>query len=147
MSERAGPKVSFTLRGYRPRRRFAEPHDARVRSTSVMRTRAARILVPFVAALVVSSCIFGQPDTTKPTPTPGSTTTPGATRPRLELSTYQYGLQVKGKIRVGVLDKDQPFSVRSGGSYDGFDADIAREIARAIWGPNDDPDTHIEWVS
>ena len=112
-----------------------------------MRTRAARILVPLVAALVVSSCIFGQPDTTKPTPTPSPTAVPSPTPPRLELSTYQYGLQVKGRIRVGVLDKDQPFSVRSGAAYDGFDADIAREIARAIWGPNDDPDTHIEWVS
>ena len=112
-----------------------------------MRTRAARLLVPLVAALVVSSCIFGQPDTTKPTPTPSPTAAPSPTPPRLELSTYQYGLQVKGRIRVGVLDKDQPFSVRSGGVYDGFDADIAREIARAIWGPNDDPDTHIEWVS
>ena len=112
-----------------------------------MRTRAARILVPLVAALVVSSCIFGQPDTTKPTQTPSPTAVPSPTPPRLELSTYQYGLQVKGKIRVGVLEKDQPFSVRSGAAYDGFDADIAREIARAIWGPNDDPDTHIEWVS
>jgi ABC-type amino acid transport substrate-binding protein len=114
-----------------------------------MRMRAARIPVLLVTALVASSCIFGQPDTTKPTPTPTPTATaePSPTRPRLELSTYQYGLQVKGKIRVGVLDKDQPFSVRSGSVYDGFDADIAREIARAIWGPSDDPDTHIEWIS
>jgi len=111
-----------------------------------MRTRAARILVPLLAAHVASSCIFGQPATPSPTPTPAPTASAGPTHPRLELSTYQYGLQVKGKIRVGILDKDQPFSVRSGGAYDGFDADIAREIARAIWGPNDDPDAHIEWV-
>jgi ABC-type amino acid transport substrate-binding protein len=112
-----------------------------------MRRRAARIPVLLLTALVASSCIFGQPDTTKPTPEATPTPNASPTRPRLELSTYQYGLQVKGKIRVGVLDKDQPFSVRSGNVYDGFDADIAREIARAIWGPNDDPDTHIEWIS
>ncbi len=50
-------------------------------------------------------------------------------------------------MRVGVRDNAAPMSARvSGGKYDGFEPDIAREIARAIWGPNEDPDAHIEWV-
>jgi len=51
-------------------------------------------------------------------------------------------------MRVGLRDTAAPFATRAAsGKYDGFEADIAREIARAIWGANDDPDSHIEWVS
>jgi len=38
-------------------------------------------------------------------------------------------------------------STRRANGYDGFEADLAREIAKAIWGSNDDPDTHLEWIS
>jgi putative glutamine transport system substrate-binding protein len=51
-------------------------------------------------------------------------------------------------MRVGVRDTSAPFAARAArGKYEGFEADIAREIARAIWGTRDDPDSHIEWVS
>jgi polar amino acid transport system substrate-binding protein len=110
----------------------------------------ARIVTSLLASLVLSSCIFG-PDTTQstptPTPNPTSTASAGPTRPRLELSTYQYALQTRNKIRVGVRDNAAPYSSRSGSSYAGFEPDIAREIARAIWGSIDDPNTHIEWIS
>jgi putative glutamine transport system substrate-binding protein len=112
--------------------------------------RFARILTPVLTALLLSSCgLFSQPEVTpSPTPTPTQTGSAAPTRPRLELSTYQYALQTKGKIRVGVRDFSAPFSARvPSGSYEGFDADIAREIARAIWGANDDPETHIEGIS
>jgi len=112
--------------------------------------RFARILTPFLTALLLSSCgLFSQPEVTpSPSPTPTQTGSAAPTRPRLELSTYQYALQTKGKIRVGVRDFSAPFSARvPSGSYEGFDADIAREIARAIWGANEDPETHIEWIS
>jgi ABC-type amino acid transport substrate-binding protein len=48
-----------------------------------------------------------------------------------------------------VRDGAAPYATRtpSGVTYDGFEVAIAREIARAIWGPNEDPNTHIEWVS
>ena len=112
------------------------------------RTSIARAVTALFAALLLSSCIFG-PDTTQstPTPAPTSTASAGPTRPRLELSTYQYALQTKNRIRVGVRDNATPYSSRSGSSYAGFEPDVAREIARAIWGPNEDPNTHIEWVS
>ena len=106
-----------------------------------------RIVTALCAALVLSSCIFG-PDTTQPTPTPTSTTSSGPTRPRLELSTYQYALQTKNKMRVGVRDNAAPYSMRgTNGQYTGLEPDIAREIAKAIWGTIDDPSTHIEWIS
>jgi polar amino acid transport system substrate-binding protein len=107
----------------------------------------ARIVTTFLAALTLSSCFA--PNVTQPTPTPAPlpTASAGPTRPRLELSTYQYALQTKNKIRVGVRDNAAPYSSRSGSSYAGFEPDIAREIARAIWGSIDDPNTHIEWIA
>jgi len=58
-----------------------------------------------------------------------------------------YALQTKGRIRIGALGTDMPFGARdSGGVYAGFEADLARELARAIFGPQRDIDSVIEWV-
>ena len=110
------------------------------------RSAWSRAAVVMVAALTLTGCFFQQ---ATPSPTPSSTPTAAATttRPRFELSTYQYALQTKGKIRIAVRDDAAPMSARSGSAYQGFEPDLARELARAIWGPNDDPDTHIEWIS
>lgn len=81
---------------------------------------------------------------------PTATATPGPTsaRPRFELATYMYALQTKGKIRIAALDKDAPFAVRdSSGIYAGFEVDLGRELAMAIFGPQRDIDSIIEWVS
>jgi ABC-type amino acid transport substrate-binding protein len=127
-------------------------HNARLPPTlsRVTGMRFARILTPILTALLLSSCgLFSQPEISpSPTPTPTQTSSAAPTRPRFELSSYQYALQTRGKIRVGVRDFSAPFAARvPSGAYEGFEADIAREIARAIWGANEDPDTHIEWVS
>jgi putative glutamine transport system substrate-binding protein len=127
-------------------------HSARLPPTlsQVTGMRFARSLTPILTALLLSSCgLFSQPGVSpSPTPTPTQTGSAAPTRPRLELSSYQYALQTRGKIRVGVRDFTAPFSARvPSGAHEGFEADIAREIARAIWGANEDPDTHIEWVS
>jgi ABC-type amino acid transport substrate-binding protein len=59
-----------------------------------------------------------------------------------------YALQTKGKIRIGTLDNAAPFSSRdAGGRYSGFEPDLGRELAKAIFGPRQDIDTVIEWVS
>ena len=110
-------------------------------------SRQARGTALLIAAVILASCI---PQQTTPSPTPSATPTASAapTRPRLELSTFQYALQTKGKIRVGLRDASAPYASRAAsGRYDGFEADIAREIARAIWGTHEDPDSHIEWIS
>src|SRR5919201_184874 len=105
-----------------------------------MRVRLAALVVMLV---LVSGCL---PQQTTPSPTP--TVQPTQTRPRFELATFMYALQTKGKIRIGVLDNAAPFSARdAGGKYAGFEPDLGRELARAIFGPRQDMDSVIEWVS
>jgi ABC-type amino acid transport substrate-binding protein len=59
-----------------------------------------------------------------------------------------YALQTKSKIRIGVLDNAAPFSTReSSGRYSGFEPDLGRELAKAIFGPRQDIDAVIEWIS
>lgn len=59
-----------------------------------------------------------------------------------------YALQTKGKIRIGVLDNAAPFSMRdASGRYSGFEPDLGRELAKAIFGPRQDVDAVIEWIS
>jgi len=112
------------------------------------RSARSRAAVLIIAAFTFTGCFFQQATPSpSPTPTPTLTAAPTTTRPRFELSTYEYALQTKGKIRIAVRDDAAPMSSRSGATYQGLEPDIAREIARAIWGPNDDPETHIEWVS
>jgi ABC-type amino acid transport substrate-binding protein len=59
-----------------------------------------------------------------------------------------YALQTKGKIRIASLDKDLPFAARdSSGAYAGFEIDLGRELAKAIFGSQQNIDSVIEWVS
>ncbi len=106
-----------------------------------------RILATSLAILFVASACGGAA-TPAPTAT-GSASASAATKPKFELSHYTYSLQTKGKIRVGTQEDNTPFSAKSPttSKWDGFDVDIARELAKAIWGTADDPDTHIEWVA
>jgi ABC-type amino acid transport substrate-binding protein len=56
-------------------------------------------------------------------------------------------LQARGRIRVGTSENNAPFSQRdASGSWSGFDVDLARELARAIFGASGDPDSEIEFV-
>ena len=104
--------------------------------------------VALLAAWIIAAC---QPQTVTPSPTPSAS--PTATRPRLELSTYEYAIQTKGKLRVAIRDRGfPPLSDRTTngntlGKPQGFETDLAREIAKAIFGTNDDPDAHIDWIS
>lgn len=111
------------------------------------RSASSRAAVLLIAALALGGCDLFQKAT--PSPTPTATAAPTTTRPRFELSTYQYALQTKGKIRIAIRDSAvPPLATRtSAGKIEGFEADLGREIARAIWGPNEDPESHIEWIS
>jgi polar amino acid transport system substrate-binding protein len=103
------------------------------------RSRAALALL----AIVVAGCI---PQPSQETPTP--TARPTSVRPKFELATYMYALQTKGRIRIGVLDKAIPFAVHdSSGLRTGFEVDLGREVAKAVFGPQQDPDSVIEWIS
>jgi ABC-type amino acid transport substrate-binding protein len=106
----------------------------------ITRTFALGLALTFVAA----ACAGGG----TATPTSTAAATQGTTKPKLELSTYQYSLQTKGRIRIASQEQNPPFSVKNPatGKWDGFDVAIAREIAKAIFGESDDPDKFIEWV-
>ena len=107
------------------------------------RAFALGLVLTFIAA----ACTGG--GTTTPSPTgAASATTATSDRPKLELSTYQYALQTKGKIRIGTQEDNTPFSVKNPatGKWDGFDVAYGREIAKAIFGSSDDPDKYIEYV-
>jgi len=59
-----------------------------------------------------------------------------------------YALQTKGKIRIAVLENAPPFAFREpNGTYSGFEADLGRELAKAIFGPLPNEDSVIEWVA
>jgi polar amino acid transport system substrate-binding protein len=96
-------------------------------------------------AVIVVTLVGCQPQASpEPTPTPTAT----SARPRFELATYMYALQTKGKIRIATLDSGAPFAMRdSSGTYAGFEVDLGRELAKAIFGPQRDIDSVIEWVS
>jgi ABC-type amino acid transport substrate-binding protein len=101
------------------------------------------LAVAALVATIVAGCI---PQASQPTPT--SSARPTSSRPKFELATYMYALQTKGKIRIGVLDAAPPFSTRSStGTYAGFEPDLGRELAKAIFGPQQTADSVIEWIS
>ena len=109
-----------------------------------MRGITRALALGLVLAFVATAC--SAPATT---PSPTAATTAAATKPRLDLSTYQYALQTKGKIRIGTQEDNTPFSVKipATGKWDGFDVAIGREIAKAIFGDAEDPEKFIEWVA
>jgi polar amino acid transport system substrate-binding protein len=103
------------------------------------RSRTATLLI----TILLAGCI---PQPAQETPTP--TALPTSARPRFELATYMYALQTRSKIRIGVLDKAIPFAVHdSSGLRTGFEIDLGRELAKAIFGPQQDPNSVIEWIS
>ena len=99
-----------------------------------------------LAAVIVALAACFPESSPSPTATPSASQT--TARPRFELASYMYALQTKGKIRIGALDNAAPFSSRdASGRYSGFEPDLGRELAKAIFGPRQDIDTVIEWIS
>jgi putative glutamine transport system substrate-binding protein len=82
------------------------------------------------------------------TPSPTVAASASSDRPKFDLATYQYALQVKGKIRIASQEQNPPFSVKNPatGKWDGFDVAVGRELAKSIFGSTEDPDKFIEWV-
>src|SRR5712691_9983278 len=80
----------------------------------------------------------------------GVAASPTATssRPRFELASYMYSMQTKGRLRVGTQEDNPPFSVKNPatGKWEGFDADFGRELAKGIFGAQDEIDKVIDWV-
>ena len=106
-------------------------------------------MTPRTAALaVIVLALAGCLPQASPEPSRTATPAPTPSHPRFELATYMYALQTKGKIRIGALDNAPPFSSRDpSGRYAGFEPDLGRELAKAIFGSRQDIDSVIEWIS
>jgi ABC-type amino acid transport substrate-binding protein len=115
-----------------------------------MRSIVARVTVLGAAVAVLAAACGGGAGPTPASPT-GAASPTAAAKPKFELATYQYSIQTKGKLRVGGRETNIPFSLKNPttGKYEGFDADVVREIAKAIFGKDAeaDPDKFIEYVS
>lgn len=113
-----------------------------------MRGSLKTAAVALAALFVVAAC-GGGAGTGTPAASPAATGgTATSTKPKLDLSSYAYAIQTKGKLRVGTREDNVPFGVKNVATskFEGFDVDIAREIAKAIFGDESDIDKFIEYV-
>ena len=110
-----------------------------------LKTAAVALAALFVVAACGGGAGTGTPAASAPAATGAAVT---STRPKLELSSYAYGIQTKGKLRVGTREDNVPFGVKNVATskFEGFDVDFAREIAKAIFGDEPDIDKFIEYV-
>jgi ABC-type amino acid transport substrate-binding protein len=110
-----------------------------------MRGISRALALGLTLAFIATACGTGGTST----PSTSAAASQAATKPRLDLSTYQYALQTKGKIRIATQADNTPFSVKipATGKWDGFDVAIGREMAKAIFGEADDVEKYIEWVA
>ena len=110
-----------------------------------MRGITRALAVGLAVAFLAGACGGGGTGGTAGTSSPQ---TSAAAKPKFEIQSFMYAIQVKGKLRVGTQEDNPPFSVKNptNNKWEGFDTDIAREIAKAIFGTQGDPDGVIEWV-
>jgi len=101
-----------------------------------------------IAAVLVAACGGGGGSTTASPSAAASAT--AAAKPKFELASYQYSIQTKGKLKVGTREDNIPFGLKNPatGKFEGFDVDVVREFAIAIFGAEAkaDPDKFIEFV-
>ncbi|TMB72645.1 MAG: glutamate ABC transporter substrate-binding protein [Chloroflexi bacterium] len=108
-----------------------------------MRGIAGKLSIVLAVVFVAAAC-GGAPTTSTPTTTASAL----ATTPTFDPMSYMSKLQTNGKIRVGTQEDNTPFSVKNPitSKWEGFDVDVARELAKAIFGSAADPDAFIEYV-
>jgi aspartate/glutamate/glutamine transport system substrate-binding protein len=82
-------------------------------------------------------------------PTTAASGSAAAATPKFDSTSFMASLQTKGKLRIGTQEDNPPFSVKNpvNGKWEGFDTDVGREVAKAIFGTKAEPDTYIEWVA
>jgi ABC-type amino acid transport substrate-binding protein len=107
-----------------------------------------RILAASLTALFVASACGGAA-APSPSASAAPATATAAAKPKFELASFMYSLQTKGKIRIGTQEDNFPFSVKNptNSKWEGFDTDIGRELAKAIFGTGGDVESNIEWVA
>ncbi len=117
-----------------------------------MRSIFVRLSALGVTAAVLAAACGGGAGTpsAQPSASGAAPSASAAARPKFELASYQYAIQTKGKLRVGTREDNVPFGLKNPqtSKFEGFDVDVAREFAKAIFGAeaNADPDKFIEWL-
>jgi ABC-type amino acid transport substrate-binding protein len=93
-------------------------------------------------AFAVSAC-GGAGTTTTATSSP----TPSV-KPTFAAGSYMASIQSRGTLKVGTREDNVPFGRKDPATnkFVGFDVDIARELARGIFGNQADIDKVIEWI-
>jgi putative glutamine transport system substrate-binding protein len=108
-----------------------------------------RFIATGIAILFVAAACGGAAAPSGASPTAAPSATPS--KPKFELASFMYSMQTKGKIRIGTQEDNFPFSVKNPATskWEGFDVEIGRELAKAIWGSGtaDEIESHIEWVA
>jgi ABC-type amino acid transport substrate-binding protein len=94
-------------------------------------------------AFALSACGGAGTGSSSPTPSP----TPSV-KPTFAAGSYMASIQARGTFKVGTREDNVPFGRKDPATnkFQGFDVDIARELARGIFGKEADIDKFIEWV-
>jgi ABC-type amino acid transport substrate-binding protein len=103
-----------------------------------------RALALGIALAFVVGCGGAGGGGTAASPTPAAT----AAKPKFELAHFAYAIQTKGKLRVGTREDNVPFGRKDPvtNKFEGFDVDIARELAKGIFGNVENIDQFIEYI-
>lgn len=113
-----------------------------------MRSIVIRVTALSAAVAVLAAACGGGGAPAASPAAPASPT--AAAKPKFELATYQYAIQTKGKLKVGTREDNVPFGLKNPatGKFEGFDVDVVREFAIAIFGAEAkaDPDKFVEYV-
>jgi ABC-type amino acid transport substrate-binding protein len=107
-----------------------------------------RFIATGIAILFVAAACGGAAAPSGASPTTAATAT-AAAKPTFALASFMYSLQTKGKIRIGTQEDNFPFSVKNPATskWEGFDVEMGRSLAKAIFGTDGDIETKIEWVA
>ena len=110
-----------------------------------MRSIHRVIAIGLAAAFAAAAC--GGASTASPSPAPATATAKPA--PSFEATSFMATIKSKGKIRVGTREDNVPFGLKnpSTGKFEGFDIDIARELAKGIFGDKANIDENIEFIA
>lgn len=106
-----------------------------------MSSRSIRALVLVLAGAFLAGACGGAG-------TAGPSSSAAPAKPSFAAGSYMATIQAAGKLRVGTRDDNVPFGLKNPttGKYEGFDIDVARELAKALFGVAD-ADSVIEYVS
>ncbi len=98
-----------------------------------------------VAATFVAAACGGAATPASPSAAPATATAKPA--PSFDASTFMATIKTKGKIRVATREDNVPFGLKNPttGKFEGFDIDVARELAKGIFGDKPNIDENIEF--